>query len=126
MQSVMRARSGRLSCLAHHRLSNFVAIVDANGQQALGYTDAVLSISPIAARWRAFGWDTVEVEGHNVEAIAAAVASFDTQSGPPHVLIAHTTFGKGVSYMIGQILWHYLPMSEAQYLQALNEVSEEP
>ena len=110
---------------AHHQLSQLVAIVDANGQQALGYTDAVLSMSPMAARWRAFGWDTREVEGHNVEAIAAAVASFDTCSGPPHVLIAHTTFGNGVSYMKGQIPWHYLPMSEAQYIQALDEVSKE-
>src|ERR1017187_7792404 len=52
---------------AHHKLSNLVAIVDLNGQQALGYTDQVLSLRPLAERWRVFGWDVHEVDGHNVD-----------------------------------------------------------
>ena len=107
---------------AHHRLSNLVAIVDLNGQQALGYTEQVLSLSPLARRWGAFGWDVHEVDGHNVAQIIHAVAELDTTSGPPHVLIAHTVFGKGVSYMEGQIKWHYWPMSDAEYRQALAEI----
>src|SRR5262249_24793691 len=95
---------------------------DANGQQALGYTDQVLSLSPMAARWRAFGWDVHEVDGHDSRELAERIAALNTQAGPPHVLIARTTFGKGVSYMEGQIKWHYWPMSEEQYGQALEEI----
>lgn len=108
---------------AHHQLSNFIVIVDVNGQQALGYTRDVLDLSPLAARWRAFGWDVCEVDGHNVEEMVSVIRSLDVVSGPPHVLLAHTTFGKGVSFMESQIKWHYLPMSDEQFRQAVQEVS---
>ena len=111
---------------AHHKLANLIAIVDLNGQQALGYTDQVLSLQPMANRWRAFGWDVHEVDGHDVAALQEVVASLDTAAGPPHVLIARTTFGKGVSYMEGQIKWHYWPMSDAEYRQAVQEVEAMP
>jgi transketolase len=107
---------------AHHRLSNLIVIVDLNGQQALGYTDQVLNLSPMAARWRAFDWNTCEVDGHNVTEITETIAGLDTVSSPPHVLIANTVFGKGVSYMENQIKWHYWPMSDEEYQQALNEI----
>ena len=111
---------------AHHRLSNLVAVVDANGQQALGYTRDVLDLSPLAERWRAFGWDVVEVDGHDTEALVAAVDGFDTDrssSAPPHVVIARTTFGKGVSYMENKVHWHYWPMSDEEYDRALAELA---
>ena len=107
---------------AHHRLSSLVAIVDLNGQQALGYTREILDISPLADRWRAFGWDVHEVDGHSPRVVTDTIGSLDTTSGPPHVLIAHTTFGKGVSYMEGRIEWHYWPMSDEQYALAVSEV----
>jgi transketolase len=109
---------------AHHRLANLVAVVDLNGQQALGYTEDVLSLSPLAQRWRAFGWDVHEVDGHDPSRLEATVAALDVKSGPPHVLVARTTFGKGVSFMERQIKWHYWPMSDAEYLQALSEIEE--
>ncbi|HVO41626.1 MAG TPA: transketolase, partial [Aggregatilineales bacterium] len=108
---------------AHHRLANLIAIVDLDGQQAFGYTSEVLSLTPMAERWRAFGWDTHEVDGHDQKAISAAVASLDISDGPPHVLIAHTIFGKGVSFMESKIRWHYMPMSEEEYRQAVREVT---
>lgn len=107
---------------AHHRLSNLIAIVDLNGQQALGYTDQVLSLSPMAERWGAFGWDVHEIDGHDPIGIADIIAGLDTNSGPPHVLIARTVFGKGVSYMENQIKWHYWPMSDEEYQLALKEI----
>lgn len=110
---------------AHHRLSNLIAILDLNGQQALGYTEQVISLSPMADRWRAFGWDVHEVDGHDTESLAATIAGLDTRQGPPHILIARTTFGKGVSYMESQIKWHYLPMNDQQYQQALMEIGRE-
>ncbi|MBI5929240.1 MAG: transketolase [Chloroflexi bacterium] len=107
---------------AHHQLSNLIVLVDLNHQQAFGYTDAVIKMSPMANRWQAFGWDVHEVDGHDVAALQQTVASLDTISGPPHVLVASTTFGKGVSYMESQIKWHYMPMNDAEYPQALEEV----
>lgn len=105
---------------AHHRLDNLVAIVDRNGQQALGYTKDVVSLEPLEERWRAFGWDVQSVEGNDQEAVAASIAGLHAPL--PHVLIAHTTFGKGVSFMESQIRWHYMPMSDEQYAQALGEI----
>jgi transketolase len=107
---------------AHWRLANLIAIVDLNGQQAFGYTADVLNLTPLAKRWEAFGWEVHEVDGHNPCEIAETAASLNTNSAPPHVLIAHTVFGKGVSYMENQIKWHYQPMSDPEYRQALKEI----
>jgi transketolase len=106
---------------AHHRLSNLIAILDLNGQQALGYTADVLELDDMAGRWRAFGWDVHEVDGHDPGAIAATISRLDGDR--PHVLIADTTFGKGVSYMESQIKWHYWPMSDDEYEQALSDLA---
>jgi transketolase len=108
---------------AHHRLSSLVAIVDANGQQALGYTADVLDLGPLAERWAAFGWDVHEVDGHDPDDLAKAMRGLDTGDGAPHVLIARTTFGKGVDYMESRIQWHYWTMSDDQYQDALAQVS---
>lgn len=107
---------------AHHRLSQLIAILDLNGQQALGYTPEVLSLAPMAERWRAFGWDVHEVDGHNNAQIQKTLDALDVASGAPHILVARTTFGKGVSYMESQIKWHYWPMSDSDYAQALQEL----
>ena len=106
---------------AHHHLSNLIAIVDLNGQQALGYTEQVLNLSPMAERWRVFGWDVHEVDGHDVEEITYD-HEYEHPGRPPHVLIARTTFGKGISFMEHQIKWHYWPMSDDEYRQALAEI----
>ncbi|MGO9761766.1 MAG: transketolase [Solirubrobacteraceae bacterium] len=109
---------------AHHRLGNVIALVDVNGQQALGYTRDVLDLSPLYTRWSAFGWDVHEVDGHDVEALTRTLEGLSTGVGRPHVLLAQTTFGKGVSYMESTIAWHYLPMSDEQYAQAMGEQEE--
>jgi transketolase len=107
---------------AHHRLANLVAIVDLNGQQALGYTRDVLNLSPLSDRWRAFGWDVHDVDGHNIEQLSSTLSNLDTGKGPPHVLLAKTVFGCGVSFMESQIKWHYLPLTNQEYDAALAEV----
>ncbi|MDQ6914640.1 MAG: transketolase [Actinomycetota bacterium] len=108
---------------AHHRLANLVVLLDHNRQQALGYTEDVLEPTPLARRWRSFGWEVDEVDGHDADGLAARLEELDVASGPPHLLLAHTTFGKGVSFMEGRIEWHYRPMSEEQYRQALAELA---
>jgi len=106
---------------AHHRLGNLIAIIDANGQQAMGYTRDVLDLSPLSERWRAFGWDVHELDGHDVDGLVQTIAGVDPD-GPPHVLVARTVFGKGVSFMERQLKWHYFPMSDDEYGRALAEV----
>ena len=109
---------------AHHKLSNLYLIVDLNGQQALGYTKNVLDLAPLAEKWQAFGWNVYEVNGHDSKEIVNVIATCGENSSQPHAIIARTTFGKGVSFMENQIKWHYWPMSEVEYEQALQEVSK--
>ena len=109
---------------SHHCLSNLIAVVDLNGQQALSYTDQVINLTPLAEKWDAFGWDTHEVDGHDVQAITETIAGLNKSVGKPHAIIAHTLFGKGVSFMENRIKWHYWTMSDEEYLLALDEIQE--
>lgn len=109
---------------AHHKLSNLIGLIDLNSQQAFGYTKDVLDLSHMGAKWSAFGWDVHEVDGHDVNQITEVVRGLDTTSGPPHMLVATTTFGKGVSYMQSKIKWHYWPMSDDEYQLALAETED--
>lgn len=110
---------------AHHKLGNLIALIDVNGQQALGYTRDVLDLEPLAARWRAFEWDVHEVDGHDVATLKSTIEGLSVKDGRPHVLLAQTVFGHGVSYMESTIAWHYLPMSDDQYTTALQELDDE-
>lgn len=106
---------------AQHKLENLTAIIDLNGQQALGYTKDVLDLGPaMAERWRVFGWDSVDVDGHDTDVVHAALNA--PPDGRPRVLVAHTTFGKGVDFMQSQIRWHYLPMDDDAYASAMDQV----
>ena len=105
---------------AHHALGSLTAIIDLNGQQALGYTKDICHIPNMAERWRAFGWDADECDGHDVRALVTAMKR--DVGGRPRLVVARTTFGKGVSFMEGRIEWHYLPMTADQYRQALAEI----
>jgi transketolase len=108
---------------AHHQLSNLVALVDVNGQQAFGYTQQVLNLAPLAQKFSAFGWEVHEVNGHDVNALVRTLTSFSVASSAPRVILAATVFGKGVSFMENQIKWHYSPLSEQEYRIAISEVS---
>jgi transketolase len=105
----------------HHLLANLTAIIDLNGQQALGYTEQVQDPGPMAQRWRAAGWDVEEIDGHDATGIATALEPRATRERPL-ALIARTTFGKGVTFMENRIEWHYLPMTAEQYASAIEQV----
>lgn len=111
---------------AHHRLSDLVVIIDVNGQQALGYTRHVLDLEPLGDRWRSFGWDVQEVDGHDLVEMAVALDRAIADDSRPHVLLARTVFGKGVSFMERRLEWHYLPMSEDEYTLAVEQVTGSP
>jgi transketolase len=107
---------------AHHQLGNLVTVVDVNGQQALGYTRDVIDLSPLEERWTAFGWDVHTVDGHDCDALRSVIDGLSTGRAKPHVLLAQTVFGRGVSFMEREIEWHYLPMDDLQYARALAEL----
>lgn len=105
---------------AHHRLANLCAVVDYNRIQSFGRVEEVLGLEPFAGKWRAFGWDVAEVDGHGHDALSAALRT--AHPTKPRVVIAHTVKGKGVSFMEDDLLWHYRNPDDAQLAQALNEV----
>jgi transketolase len=109
---------------AHHQLSNLIAIIDLDGQQALGYTKDVIDLSGMAERWVAFGWNACEVDGHDIAALREAFGQDRRKPSAPLVVVARTVFGKGVSFMENQIRWHYMPMSDDEYSQAMREIEE--
>jgi transketolase len=106
----------------HHGLSNLVAIVDNNGQQALGKTNDIIDLGPLGEKWETFGWEVHEVDGHDGVELRETFRTLDTGKGGPKVVICDTVCGKGVSFMERKVEWHYLPLSETQYIQALNEI----
>lgn len=105
----------------HHALSNLVVLVDANGLQGFGNTTDIASLEPLGEKIRALGLQVVEIDGHASEPLDAALAGPRTG---PLVIVLRTTKGRGVSFMEGSMEWHYLPMTEAQYQQALLEVTQ--
>jgi transketolase len=107
----------------HHHLENLVAIVDYNKIQSLSFVEETLSLEPMADKWRAFGWEVVEVDGHDVSALMAILREVPRVVGRPTAVIAHTVKGKGVSFMEGKVAWHYRSPDAEELERALAEVA---
>ncbi|GAB4016104.1 transketolase [Spirosoma koreense] len=110
-----------------HSLDNLIILIDKNGLQGFGQTAHVLGDTADVQTWQAMGFETVEVDGHQVDDLLSTIDRLTdpaNQSGKPKLVIAHTVKGKGVSYMENRLEWHYLPMTEAQYEQARADVHE--
>ncbi len=106
----------------HYGLGNLVAIVDRNRMQSLKSTEDTIALEPFADKWRAFGWNTVEVDGHDHEDLRQALDGC-RGSTKPTVVIAETTKGKGISFMENDILWHYrFPHDGEEYDRAVTEL----
>ena len=84
---------------AHFKVDNLVAIVDNNGQQIDGWNRDVMNLDPFSPKWRAFGWQVIEVDGHNLAQLIQAFGKAEKIKGQPTVIVAHTIKGKGVSFM---------------------------
>ena len=108
---------------AHHKLSQLCAIVDYNKIQSLGDVHEVLELEPFVDKWRSFGWEVHEVDGHSIEQLNAVLAEI-TISDRPRCIICHTIKGKGVSFMQGRLLWHYRTARGEEFDLALKELSE--
>ena len=107
---------------AHHGLDNLVAIVDYNKLQSLTTVDKTLRVEPLAEKVRAFGWAVREVNGHAHDALHDALSHAPWEAGKPSLLVAHTTKGKGVSFMENSVDWHYRSPSAEQLARALEEL----
>jgi transketolase len=106
----------------HFRLSNLVAIIDYNKIQSFGSVAEVSDLHPLAEKFRAFNWGVHELDGHDHPALEAALTAAPPLAGQPTVIIAHTVKGKGVSFMEGQLAWHYKNPDAAQLAAALAEL----
>jgi len=104
----------------HHKLDNLVVIIDRNKLQSIHSTEDTLSLEPFVDKWQAFGWNVVDVDGHDHQKLLDACGSMVT--GKPLCIIANTTKGKGVSFMEDNILWHYRSPQGEEYNAAMQEL----
>jgi len=110
----------------HHKLSNLVAVVDDNGQQALGPTKSIVDLRPLGEKWATFGWRVFDTDGHDAGRLKDTFRRLRDWDDKPSVVIASTVSGKGVSFMEGKVEWHYMPLSDHQYGLAMKELEEAP
>ena len=104
-----------------HRLGNLIGIVDYNDRQVSGTTTDVLNINPLSDKYHAFGWHVAEADGHDIGQLLDVLRGFELGE-KPHVIIAHTTKGKGVSFMEGAVQFHATTLTQEQYDQAIREL----
>lgn len=100
--------------IAHYGLDNVTAIVDYNGIQASDKVENIMSLGEIEEKWKAFGWETTIVDGHNVQEIIHGLNCKERNSHVPRVVIARTVKGKGISFMENDVNWHYREMTDEQ------------
>ncbi len=107
----------------HHRLEKLCMVIDKNGQQAMGATTGILDLGAVAEKIEAFGWETREVDGHDLKALVTALSA--APSSKPRCVVAHTVKGKGVAYMEHNIKWHYsAPQTRELFELALAQLAQ--
>ncbi len=112
---------------AHFKLGNLVGIVDRNWVSVDGRTEEVMSPEPLADKWRAFGWNVAEIDGHDPQAILNAFAALPPpDSDRPSIIIARTVAGKGVSFMEGDFAWHLGYLAPEDEARAMSELQGGP
>jgi transketolase len=109
----------------HYRLDNLCAMVDANALQIDGEVAKVMNVAPIADKFRAFGWNALEIDGHSMAAVTDALDMAETAKGKPTMIVAHTVKGKGVSFFENKASYHGVPPSDEELPRALECLGEE-
>jgi len=107
---------------AHYKLDNITAIVDRNHFQVDGPTEEIMALNPLSDKWRAFGWNVMEIDGHNMREILVSLDEAVKMKGKPTVIIANTIKGKGVSFVEGDNKYHGKALSEEELALALKEL----
>lgn len=110
-------------CAAHFKLGSLTAFLDYNGLQVDGTTDQIMGLSPLSDKWLAFGWHVVEIDGHDMNQILAAVAEAHEVTDRPSIIIAKTVKGKGVSFIENRVEWHAGSFTPEQEKQALADLT---
>ena len=105
-----------------NRLSNLTAVIDRNNIQIDGYTEEIMPLESLRAKYEAFNWHVLEVNGHDILQFVSAVTEAKATFEKPTVIIAHTIAGKGVSFMEKSYLWHGIPPNKEQGKKALKEL----
>lgn len=106
----------------HHHLDNLNLIIDQNGMQIGGWTKEVLDLEPLLQKYRLFGWEASQVDGHDLSQLISAFSVFNRQTGKPKVVICKTIRGKGVSFMEGSDQYHSATLSKDEYERAIEEL----
>jgi transketolase len=107
----------------YHRLGNLTVIIDNNKQQLDDWTEKILDLSPLRQKWEAFGWNAVEIDGHDLEQVIPALElARHNRSGKPNLIVAHTIKGKGVSFMENNIKWHGVAPKPDEVTAAVQEL----
>jgi transketolase len=109
---------------SHHKLDNLIGIVDRNMLQIDGRTEDILALEPYKAKWEAFGWNVVEIDGHDFEQIIAALRQASGSVGKPTLILANTVKGKGISFMEHNLAWHGGGLKGEYAEIALKEVND--
>ena len=107
---------------AHHGLDNLIAIIDRNKLQALGKGEDIMNLEPLSDKWKSFGWETKEIDGHNMEEIMDTFKNITSEKGKPVCIVANTVKGKGISFMENDFRWHDKCPNEEEYQKALKEL----
>jgi transketolase len=108
---------------AHHKATNLIAFVDRNRIQNDRFTDEVMSLEPLAQKWRSFGWRVLETDGHDFDALLAAIDKARRRRIRPTVIIAHTVKGKGVSFMENNPAFHGRAPNRQEFELAMKELA---
>ena len=107
---------------AHYKLDNLCAIIDLNGLQIDGPVSKVKAIEPVASKWAAFGWNVIDIDGHDMKEILDALDDAETVKGKPSIILAHTIKGKGVSFFEGKVEYHGMAPTPEELEKALKEM----
>lgn len=109
-------------CAAQFKLDNLTVIIDYNKIQSFGSVEEVMNLDPLAEKWKSFGWEAREIDGHDMGEIAGVLEKLPFSGGKPSVVVAHTIKGKGVSFMENRLEWHYKSPTPEQCEAALREL----
>jgi len=110
-------------CAGHYKLDNLCGIIDYNKMQSDDLNENIMGLEPLRAKWEAFRWHVMEIDGHDFEQIGAAFAEARQTKGKPTMIIAHTIKGKGVSFMVGSPLWHgSVKLRDEELVQGLRDL----
>ncbi|MBI5184077.1 MAG: transketolase [Nitrospinae bacterium] len=107
---------------SHYKIDNLCAILDNNGLQIDGRVSDIMSIDPLPDKWKAFGWNVIEIDGHKFEEILSSLNEAEKVIGKPTIIIAHTIKGKGVSFMEGKVEYHGIPPTWDELEKGLKEL----